>query len=298
MPLAPGDRLGPYEISASIGKGGMGEVYRAHDSRLGRDVAIKVSAEHFSERFEREARAIAALNHPNICTLFDIGPDYLVMEYIEGDAPKGPLPMEEALRIARQIGDALQEAHSKNITHRDLKPGNIKVKPDGTVKVLDFGLAKLSRERDGAEDATMTMGATLEGAILQLTEAAADGTTVKIVDISCPQQMLAFMRWSMDGNRGLVYVRVMRTASAVIYGPDYVFEFGKGHRVRSGPSDAAIIITSGRGVHEALAAADACAADGISVGVVDMPSIDEDLLTELYATPKEVLKKASEAVTK
>ena len=101
MPLAPGDRLGPYEITKSIGKGGMGEVYRAHDSRLGRDVAIKVSAEKFSERFEREARAIAALNHPNICTLYDIGPDYLVMEYIEGEAPKGPVPLDEALRIAK-----------------------------------------------------------------------------------------------------------------------------------------------------------------------------------------------------
>ncbi|MEO8484057.1 MAG: transketolase C-terminal domain-containing protein [Acidobacteriota bacterium] len=105
---------------------------------------------------------------------------------------------------------------------------------------------------------------------------------VKIVDISCPQQMLAFMRWSMEGNRGLVYVRVMRTASAVIYGPDYVFEFGRGHRVRSTAADAAVIVTSGRGVHEALAAADLCKMSGIHVGVVDMPSIDEDLLVELY----------------
>ena len=127
MTLAAGDRLGPYEIIEPIGKGGMGEVYRAHDPRLRRDVAIKVSAEQFSERFEREARAIAALNHPNICTLYDIGPNYLVMEYIEGRAPKGPLPLEEALRIARQIGAALSEAHEKNVTHRDLKPANIKI---------------------------------------------------------------------------------------------------------------------------------------------------------------------------
>jgi transketolase len=105
---------------------------------------------------------------------------------------------------------------------------------------------------------------------------------VKIVDISCPQQMLAFMRWSMAGNRGLVYVRVMRTPSAVLYGPDHVFEFGKGHRLRSSSSDAAVIVTSGRCVHEALAASDACAKAGIPVGVVDMPSIDEDLLVELY----------------
>src|ERR1700674_3983635 len=131
MPLASGTRLGPYEILAPIGKGGMGEVFRAHDPRTGRDVAIKISAERFNERFDREVRAVAALNHPNICTLFDVGPDYLVMEFIEGEAPKGPLPLEEALRIARQIADALEAAHEKGIVHRDLKPGNIKVKPDG-----------------------------------------------------------------------------------------------------------------------------------------------------------------------
>jgi transketolase C-terminal domain/subunit len=105
---------------------------------------------------------------------------------------------------------------------------------------------------------------------------------VAIVDISCPQQMLACMRWSMEGNRGLVYVRVMRTSSAVLYGPDYVFELGKGHRLRSTASDRAVIVSSGRGVHEALAAADACAKDGLAVGVVDMPSIDEDLLLDLH----------------
>src|SRR5580700_10182501 len=99
MPLQPGDKLGPYEIVAPIGKGGMGEVYRAHDPRLRRDVAIKVSAEKFSERFEREARAIAALNHSNICQIYDVGPNYLVMEFIEGESPKGPMPLEEALRI-------------------------------------------------------------------------------------------------------------------------------------------------------------------------------------------------------
>src|SRR5689334_2574820 len=146
MSLSAGDKLGPYEILAPIGKGGMGEVYRARDPRTGRDVAIKVSAERFSERFDREVRAVAALNHPCICTLFDVGPDYLVMEFIEGESPKGPLPLEEALRIAKQIAAALEEAHEKAIIHRDLKPGNIKVKPDGTVKVLDFGLAKFGPE--------------------------------------------------------------------------------------------------------------------------------------------------------
>src|SRR6476646_6389722 len=122
MALSAGDKLGPYEILALIGAGGMGEVYRARDPRLGRDVAIKVSAQQFTERFEREARAVAALNHPNISTLYDVGPNYLVMEYIEGEAPKGPMPLEEALRIARQIRDALEAAHEKGIIHHDLKP--------------------------------------------------------------------------------------------------------------------------------------------------------------------------------
>ena len=142
MALTPGSRCGAYEVVASIGAGGMGEVYRATDSRLGRDVAIKVSHERFSERFDREARAIASLNHPNICTLYDVGPDYLVMEYIEGESPRGPMPVGEALAIASQIADALAAAHEKGIVHRDLKPANIKIAPDGTVKVLDFGLAK------------------------------------------------------------------------------------------------------------------------------------------------------------
>ena len=146
----PGDTLGPYEILASIGKGGMGEVYRARDKRLGRDVAIKVSAEHFSERFEREARAIASLNHPNICHLYDVGPNYLVMELVEGPTlaerlKESAIPLDESLNIARQIADALEAAHEKGIMHRDLKPGNIKIRPDGTVKVLDFGLAKMRR---------------------------------------------------------------------------------------------------------------------------------------------------------
>src|SRR5690349_17267450 len=142
MSLAAGDKHGPYEILAPIGAGGMGEVYRARDPRLGRDVAVKVSAERFSERFEREARAVAALNHPNICTLYDVGPNYLVMEFVEGESPQGPLPLETAVNYAHQIADALEAAHEKGIVHRDLKPANIKIKPDGSVKVLDFGLAK------------------------------------------------------------------------------------------------------------------------------------------------------------
>jgi serine/threonine protein kinase/Tol biopolymer transport system component len=162
--MTPGDKLGPYEIVALIGKGGMGEVYRAHDPRLGRDVAIKFSNEEFSERFEREARAVAALNHPNICHLYDVGPNYLVMEYIEGKPLQGPLSLEESLRLAVQICDALDAAHKKGITHRDLKPANILV-TKGAVKLLDFGLAKVAPAVK-AEDATLTMGLTQQGAIL------------------------------------------------------------------------------------------------------------------------------------
>ena len=123
----------------------MGEVYRARDTRLGRDVAIKISKEQFTERFEREARAIAALNHPNICQLYDVGPNYLVMELVEGETLQGPLPLDAALDYARQIAEALEAAHEKGIIHRDLKPANIKITPQGVVKVLDFGLASIAQ---------------------------------------------------------------------------------------------------------------------------------------------------------
>jgi serine/threonine-protein kinase len=140
----------------------MGEVYRARDTRLNRDVGIKVSAERFSERFEREAKAIAALNHPNACTLYDVGPNYLVMELVEGSTlaeclKSGAIPLQQSLNIARQIADALEAAHEKGITHRDLKPGNIKIKPDGTVKVLDFGLAKVGGTPAMRSDNSPTM---------------------------------------------------------------------------------------------------------------------------------------------
>jgi serine/threonine protein kinase len=141
MPLSAGTRLGPYEILAPIGAGGMGEVYRGRDTRLDRIVAIKVSSEQFSERFEREARAVAAFNHPHICQLYDVGPNYIVMEHIEGQTLKGPLPLDQALKYAAQICDALDAAHKKSFTHRDLKPANILVTRNG-VKLLDFGLAK------------------------------------------------------------------------------------------------------------------------------------------------------------
>jgi Tol biopolymer transport system component/predicted Ser/Thr protein kinase len=141
--LQPGQSLGPYCIKSFVAAGGMGEVYRATDTRLGREVAIKVSAASFTERFEREARVIASLNHPNICQLYDVGPNYLVMEFVDGEPLKGPLPVEKAIEYAGQILDALDAAHRKGITHRDLKPGNILVTKKG-VKLLDFGLAKQS----------------------------------------------------------------------------------------------------------------------------------------------------------
>jgi eukaryotic-like serine/threonine-protein kinase len=157
MPLSVGDKLGPYEILAPIGAGGMGEVYRARDPRLNRDVALKVSAAQFSDRFEREAKAIAALNHPNICQIYDVGPDYLVMEYVEGSPLKGPLPLDQTLKYAAQICDALDAAHRKGITHRDLKPANILVTRQG-IKLLDFGLARIA-----SADQTLTIAGTVMG---------------------------------------------------------------------------------------------------------------------------------------
>src|SRR5579859_5787859 len=154
MPLSPQTRLGPYEILAPIGVGGMGEVYKARDPRLDRIVAVKVSNEKFSDRFGREARAIAALNHPHICTLHDVGPNYLVMEYIEGQPLRGPLALDQALKYAGQICEALDAAHKKGITHRDLKPGNILVTKGG-VKLLDFGLARIASGDDTVTMAVM-----------------------------------------------------------------------------------------------------------------------------------------------
>lgn len=164
MSLAAGDKLGPYEIISPIGKGGMGEVYRAHDTRLRRDVAIKISAAKFSQRFEREARAIAGLNHPHICSLYDVGPDFLVMEHVDGAPLEGPLPLDQALLYASQICDALEAAHRKGIIHRDLKPGNILVGENG-VKVLDFGLAKIERA-PSPDGATETIPLTSEGSFM------------------------------------------------------------------------------------------------------------------------------------
>lgn len=172
MPISVGDRLGPYEILAPIGAGGMGEVYRARDTRLNRIVAIKVLHGPHSERFEQEARAIAALNHPHICILHDVGPDYLVMEYVEGTALSGPMPVEEALRLALQMAAALEAAHAKGITHRDLKPANILVTKEG-VKLLDFGLAKVAEAKDAS--VTHTMAGTILGTAAYMSPEQAEG---------------------------------------------------------------------------------------------------------------------------
>jgi eukaryotic-like serine/threonine-protein kinase len=155
--LRAGERVGPYEILDRIGKGGMGEVWKARDTRLDRTVAIKAPDARFSERFEREARAVAALNHPHICQLYDVGPNYLVMELIDGAPLHGPLPLAKAIEYAKQILEALDAAHKQGIVHRDLKPANILVTKSG-VKLLDFGLAKW-------ESATGAAALTIEGTI-------------------------------------------------------------------------------------------------------------------------------------
>ena len=154
MQWASGHSVGPYELIARIGAGGMGEGWKAHDTRLNRSVAIKrLTAEH-ARRFASETRAIAALNHPNICQIHDVGPDYLVLEYIEGAPLQCPYSATEAARVAEQIASALEAAHAKGIVHRDLKPANILVTANGTVKLLDFGVA--TQAVDLAYDHTQT----------------------------------------------------------------------------------------------------------------------------------------------
>jgi serine/threonine protein kinase len=164
----PGTLVGPYRIVSRIGQGGMGEVFKASDTRLGRQVAIKSAHEEFSGRFQREARAISALNHPNICTLYDVGPNYLVMELVEGANLVGPVPVAVAIGYARQIAAGLEAAHEKGVVHRDLKPANIKVTPEGTVKILDFGLAKAAEAHVAALGAaSATMSPTLSHAMTE-----------------------------------------------------------------------------------------------------------------------------------
>jgi Tol biopolymer transport system component len=177
MALAAGDQLGPYEIVALLGAGGMGEVYRARDPKLKRDVALKVLPEAFAgdaermARFQREAEVLASLNHPNIAAIYGIEGRALVMELVEGESPKGPMTFDEAWKIASQMADALEYAHDRGIVHRDLKPANIKITPEGVVKLLDFGLAKALTPQSAASGSlenspTLTLGATQLGVIL------------------------------------------------------------------------------------------------------------------------------------
>ena len=176
MSVSVGDRLGPYEILAPLGAGGMGEVYRARDTKLKREVALKVLPDLFASdpermaRFQREAEVLASLNHPNIAAIYGLEGNALVMELVEGENLGGPLPIETALTYARQIAEALEYAHERGIIHRDLKPANVKITPEGVVKVLDFGLAKAIEDpgpaSDPASSPTLTLGATRMGVIL------------------------------------------------------------------------------------------------------------------------------------
>jgi len=175
MPVLAGDRLGPYEILSPIGSGGMGQVWKARDTRLGRTVAIKILSTDHAGRFTQEAQAIAALNHPHICKLHDVGPDYLVMEYLEGTPIRGPLPVEQAVPLALEIAGALEAAHSRGIIHRDLKPANILVTRAG-VKLLDFGLAKMAQPSTLQGDApTETQAGTILGTAAYMAPEQAEG---------------------------------------------------------------------------------------------------------------------------
>src|SRR5271157_1241343 len=181
MPLSVGAKHGPYEIIAAIGRGGMGEVWKARDTRLDRIVAIKLSVAQLGERFQREAKAIAALNHSNICQIYDVGPDYIVMEYVEG-APVAPADSpRKLLDMAVQMSDGLAAAHAAGIVHRDLKPDNILITRDGRVKVLDFGLAKAAHQEIGDDEATRTVSREVR----VLTD---PGTTVGTIAYMSPEQ--------------------------------------------------------------------------------------------------------------
>ncbi|HXC33267.1 MAG TPA: protein kinase [Verrucomicrobiae bacterium] len=235
MTIAAGTRLGAYEVISPIGAGGMGEVYKARDTRLDRTVAIKVLPDHFAdrgalrERFEREAKTIASLNHPHICTLYDVGregsTDYLVMEYIEGETlaqrlAKGPLPIQQTLLFAIEIADALDKAHRKGITHRDLKPGNIMLTKSGT-KLLDFGLAKLAQDNN-APVAPESQLPTMKGAVT------AQGTILGTLQYMAPEQV--------EGKTDQIDARTDIFAFGVV-----VYEMATGKKAFEGKSQASLM---------------------------------------------------------
>jgi serine/threonine protein kinase len=234
MAFIPGRRLGPYEILSAIGAGGMGEVYKARDTRLDRIVAIKVLPTHLAdraelrERFEREAKTIASLNHPHICVLHDIGhqdgTDYLVMEYLEGETlaqrlVKGPLPLEQVLQYGIEIADALDKAHRKGITHRDLKPGNIMLTKSGT-KLLDFGLAKLAQE--AAPSTPDSQLPTMKSVVT------AEGTILGTLQYMAPEQV--------EGKQGEIDARTDIFAFGAV-----VYEMATGKKAFEGKTSASVM---------------------------------------------------------
>jgi serine/threonine protein kinase len=235
MAILPGKRLGPYETLTAIGAGGMGEVYRARDTRLDRIVAIKVLPAHLADdperrdRSEREARTIASLNHPHICVLHDIGRqdgiDFLVMKYLEGETLaqrllKGPLPLDQAFQHAIEIADALDKAHRKGVTHRDLKPGNIMLTKSGT-KLLDFGLAKLKQETAPANISLSKLPTAKENLTAQ-------GTILGTLQYMTPEQL--------EGKEKEVDARTDIFAFGAV-----VYEMATGKRAFEGESQASVI---------------------------------------------------------
>src|SRR5579871_338957 len=236
MALAAGTRLGPYEILAPLGAGGMGEVYRARDTNLDRDVAIKVLPTAVAQdperlaRFEREAKVLAALNHPNIAQIYGVEQGALVMELVEGETLAGPLPVSTALDYARQIADGLEVAHEKGIVHRDLKPANIKVTPQGVIKILDFGLAAVTQPAGPRADAsispTLTLAATQMGVLLgtagYMSPEQASG---KPVDKRADIWSFGVVLWEMlTGKRLFDGETISHTLAAVLRAP---IDFGK-----------------------------------------------------------------------